>query len=458
MHPARTLAALVLGLGLALLPGCGDSRSRTAPGPEPPAVAVRVETARMEPVPVRVEAMGTVRARATTSVTSQVQGHVAEVAVREGERVRPGDLLVRLDEAEAAAGLARAEAARAAASHAREEAARAAVEAAAQEAEARAAVAEGRSALVALARAVDEAEAARAGAASQARLAGTTLERYRQMYAERALAPQEYDEVVAREQGARAELARADARLAAARAMLAQQEARLVRAERGAEAAQARRGAAESRTAGADARVREAEADAARARVHLGYTRVTAPGAGLVVAKTVEVGDLAVPGRPLLRLDDASAYRLEVPLASSWASRVRPGQAVAVVIDDLGPAPLHGQVAEVLPEADPATRTVTVKVGLPPAPGLRTGQSGTAWFEAGQAEALRVPTAAAVERGQLTGVFVVEGGNVARLRLVTLGARADDRVEVLSGLRAGEAVVVAGVEQLGDGARVRVGP
>jgi RND family efflux transporter MFP subunit len=205
---------------------------------------------------------------------------------------------------------------------------------------------------------------------------------------------------------------------------------------------------------GADARIREAEAESRRARVELGHTRIVAPGPGVVVERTVEVGELATPGRALLRVDDPSGYRLEVPLASEQAARIPPGHPVEVRVDALGDGRLLGRVGEIVPEADPATRTVMVKVDLPPSPGLRSGLYGTARVELGRAERLRVPAGAVVERGQLSGVYVVDEHRVARWRLVTLGGRRDDRVEVLSGLAPGDAVVVDGVSRMADGTRV----
>jgi RND family efflux transporter MFP subunit len=301
---------------------------------------------------------------------------------------------------------------------------------------------------------VEEAAAALAAAESQAALAQTTLGRFRQMYEERALSQQEYDEVVARERTARAEAGRARARLEVARAALEQHRSRISGAEHAVEAARLRTEGLARRMQGADARIREAEAESRRARVGLGHTRIAAPGPGVVVEKTVEVGELATPGRALLRVDDPSGYRLEVPLASEQAARVRPGHPVEVRVDALGDGRLAGRVGEIVPEADPATRTVMVKVDLPPSPGLRSGLYGTARVELGRAERLRVAAGAVVERGQLSGVYVVDEHRVARWRLVTLGGRRDDRVEVLSGLAPGDAVVVDGASRIADGTRV----
>lgn len=458
MREGRGVRALVGALGICALAGCREATPPAERATERPAVAVRVQTVRPEPVPVDREVPGTVRARTTTVITSTLQGYIVEVRVREGSRVAAGDLLVRLDDAEVSAQVARAEAARQAAVAARDEASQALAEGRAREAEAAAALAEARAGLDGLGRAVEEAEAALAAAESQAALASITLGRYRQMFEERALSQQEYDEVVARDRTARAEVQRTRARLEGARAALVQHRSRIAGAERAVEAARVRVDGLARRVTGAEARIQEAEAEGRRVRAQLGYTRIAAPGPGVVVEKTVEVGELATPGRSLLRLDDPSGYRLEVALPSAQAARVRVGQPIPVRLDGVGDGPLAGRVAEIVPEADPATRTVTVKVDLPPTPGLRSGLYGTARVELARAERLRVPVAAVVERGQLTGVYVVEGERVARWRLVTLGPRRDDRVEVLSGLAPGDAVVIDGADRLADGTRVEPRP
>lgn len=113
-------------------------------------------------------------------------------------------------------------------------------------------------------------------------------------------------------------------------------------------------------------------------------------------------------------------------------------------------------MAEIVPAADPASRTVTVKLDLPPAPAMRSGLYGRARFALGRAEVLLVPARAVVERGQLTTVFVVGDDQRARLRLVTVGRRRGELVEALAGLAANERVAAEGVEGLKDGQRVEV--
>ncbi|MBI2962617.1 MAG: efflux RND transporter periplasmic adaptor subunit [Deltaproteobacteria bacterium] len=202
-----------------------------------------------------------------------------------------------------------------------------------------------------------------------------------------------------------------------------------------------------------EARYRAAQADAAAARAAASYARIRSPIDGVVAAKTVEIGSLAAPGVPLLTIEDDSAYRLEVPVEESRLAAIRPGQAVEAAVDALG-ADLSGRVAEIVPAADARSRTFVVKIDLPADPRLRSGMFGRARFAGAPTTALTVPSSAVVERGPLTALYAVDAGDTARLRLVRLGRRFDERVEVLSGLEAGERVIAERAAGLRDGLRV----
>jgi RND family efflux transporter MFP subunit len=203
-------------------------------------------------------------------------------------------------------------------------------------------------------------------------------------------------------------------------------------------------------------RIAHALAQLRISEVTLSDTRIATPATGVVVSRRVEPGNLAVPGQPLLILDDPRRYRLEVEVGESAMGWVRLGQSVPVTLDSIGRA-LDGRVVEIVPAADPGSRSVTVKLELPVLPELRSGLFGRASFPAAERLALLVPGAALVERGQLTGVYVVDGQSVARLRLVTAGPRRGDRVEILSGLSPGERIVTQGAERVADGTRVEAG-
>jgi RND family efflux transporter MFP subunit len=168
---------------------------------------------------------------------------------------------------------------------------------------------------------------------------------------------------------------------------------------------------------------------------------------------------MAAPGVPLLTIESGTDYRLEAAVQESQINNIHLRDQVRVQIDALGPQELAGTVVEVVPTADPASRTYLVKISIAPPDGnqqiIRSGLYGKARFIIGQTQALTIPRKAVVERGQLTSVYVVDQSGVARMRLVKTGKTYTDRVEMLSGLSEGEQIVIDGVEAVSDGSRVR---
>ncbi|MBP1729083.1 MAG: family efflux pump rane fusion lipoprotein, partial [Deltaproteobacteria bacterium] len=137
----------------------------------------------------------------------------------------------------------------------------------------------------------------------------------------------------------------------------------------------------------------------------------------------------------------------------SMATRIRPGSAVQITLDSLGSS-FAARIVEIVPAADPASRTYTAKVPLAQQ-GLKSGMFGRGAVALGTAvNSISVPKKSVVERGAMNSVWVVDSGNIARLRLVKIGRAINERVEILSGLSAGERVVVSGVEKVSDGAKV----
>jgi RND family efflux transporter MFP subunit len=184
------------------------------------------------------------------------------------------------------------------------------------------------------------------------------------------------------------------------------------------------------------------------------YAKLAAPFSGVVITRSVEPGNLATPGAPLLTIEQDGLYRLEASVDESKLASVRIGQAVEVVID-ASDRKLNARVSEIVPSVDAASRTYVVKVDLPAASQMRTGMFGRAIFPLGAQTVVAIPLAALTERGQLQSVFVVEEG-VAHTRLVTTGRRTSAAAEVLSGLSPGERVVAPVPVGLQDGAKVEV--
>jgi multidrug efflux pump subunit AcrA (membrane-fusion protein) len=268
---------------------------------------------------------------------------------------------------------------------------------------------------------------------------------------------------LAADQGAKAaaaELRAAEAGLALARAShdrIAGLEAKRSATAQELDEATATLRSAEARAAGASARalqatsaVESARAAGDQASTTESFTTITAPFDGLVTEKMVEPGNMASPGVPLLRLEDTRAFRLEVRVDESRIDQIRSGDRVPVFLG-AGNPPINGQVVELSRAVDADARAFLVKIALPDAPGMRSGEFGKARFGGTPRRALTVPSAAIVRRGQLTSVFVVDG-DVARVRLVSLSES-----EVLAGLTESEVVIVSPPSGVADGRRVAVG-
>ena len=199
------------------------------------------------------------------------------------------------------------------------------------------------------------------------------------------------------------------------------------------------------------ARAQEAEASTVADR-----TLLRAPFAGVITAKLVNVGETALPGRPLLTLESRAANRFEAEVPETASDGLAIGQLLPVRIEGLG-RELEGRIAEIHPSSDDATRARLVKIDLPETPGLRSGQFGRVLLATGRAVTVTVPSDAVVRQGQLETVFVVESGAV-RLRLVRCGREVDGRTQISSGLSGGETVALAGGAELVDGQRVQESP
>lgn len=195
---------------------------------------------------------------------------------------------------------------------------------------------------------------------------------------------------------------------------------------------------AQAELAGSRQAVEEAEA------AH-SYATVRAPFDGRVMHRMVETGDTAVPGNPLLHLYDSDALRMEAQVRESLAIQLAPGDRLRVRIDALD-LTLPSTVDMIVPAADPGSRSFVVKTTLPPLPELYPGMFGRLLIQAETEEHVSIPVSALRRVGQLEYVLVAVDGNALR-RYVRIGAaRHEGRMEVLSGLRPGEWVVLPPTE------------
>jgi RND family efflux transporter MFP subunit len=264
---------------------------------------------------------------------------------------------------------------------------------------------------------IAETENSIAAAKANLDLAKVTAQRMKDLYEKRSISQQEFDETYAKLQTAQANY----------------------------EMAKARRTELTDRIAQSDASLQEAQ-------VSRSYTAIRAPFSGVITARNVEPGALAVPGTSLLTIEAGNGYRLHAYVEESRLSLVHLKDKVNVSLD-APPGDLQGQVGEISPSSDSSSHSYRVKIDLPSTAALHAGQFGHVSFSAGNKQAIAVPLAAVVETGQLTSVFV-DDGSVARTRLITLGKKYEGQVEVLSGLQAGEQVIYPVPVGLTDGDKV----
>jgi RND family efflux transporter MFP subunit len=249
---------------------------------------------------------------------------------------------------------------------------------------------------------------------SELTLAESTFRRYQILHEKGIVSPQEFDEKKARQQSA---LARHDL---------------------------------------AQAVLEQTKAEVTQARTTLEYTRILAPFNGIVAERRLDPGALASPGVPILTVENLSRYRLEASVNENELGYLHLGEQVPVLIDALGNPEMKGRVAQIVPAADPGSRTFLVKIELPTDTRLRSGLFGRAQFARGERQSMVVPRTAVVDRGQLQGVFVLDQNKVASLRYLTLGKVYGTNAEVLSGLQSGDRLVANPGELDLSGKRIEV--
>lgn len=316
---------------------------------------------------VRLSFAGALVPSARAEISTKVMGFVSQLRVKEGDFVRKGELLLRVDQRETQAQ----------------------VESARQ--------------------GVVQAQKNYASALANFEAARETYERYRKLLEQKAVTQHEFDLIEARFRAAKAQLESAEAAIESAKQNLK-----------------------------------------ATSSV-LSYTEIRAPFEGYVVVKEVDVGDIARPGFPLLVIE-RPPYRAEVSLPERFIGKVRLGDKLEVYVPSLKRS-FSGKVVEVEPSVEPSSRTFRVKVGLE-GEGLKGGMFVEVFLEEPTGRTILVPESGVYRRWDFTGVWVVRPDNTLELRMVRLGRRIGEMVEVLSGLSEGERIVIRGLERACEGCKV----
>lgn len=217
-----------------------------------------------------------------------------------------------------------------------------------------------------------------------------------------------------------------------------------------------------------------ATAEEQDASAQLSWTKVVAPFSGRIASKGVRKGDVVQPGAPLLSVVDAGRLQVVAHVPDTWSGSLHPGLPVRFSVKGVD---LDGKIRDLSPQSDPVAHTVTVKVlldgrTLPSSLlspdrnmkgkegryglggfGSLVGMYGKLSVPVEKEETLWIPRSAVIDHEGLQEVFVVASGH-AELRYVRTGREVSGNVEILSGLRAGETLVVSPPGVLSDGADV----
>jgi membrane fusion protein, multidrug efflux system len=309
---------------------------------EAAAIEGRVVPVRVVTIPLSESAVGTIRAVHETSIGSKLLARVMEVDLKAGQKVKKGDVLLRLDDTDLRAKLQQAGAA------------------------------------------VGSAEAAYNQTAGDEK-------RYAQLVKSKTISQQQYDNALAALQSAEAD-------------------------------------------------VRRAQAAVNEVQAALDWATICAPIDGTVIDKKVDVGDMVTPGQMLVTLFDPTRMQLVASVRESLTRRLQVGQTIGVQVEGLNKQ-CSGTVSEIVPEAQSASRSFQVKVTGPCPTGIYSGMFGRILIPLQEERVLVIPRRAVREVGQLELVDVVKNGRPSRLPIRT-GRTFDEDVEVLSGLREGEEVVL----------------
>ncbi|WP_298220159.1 efflux RND transporter periplasmic adaptor subunit [Halothiobacillus sp.] len=196
-----------------------------------------------------------------------------------------------------------------------------------------------------------------------------------------------------------------------------------------------------------------AQAGLKQAESQLTYVKISAPFSGTITSRTVDAGQMATPGFPLLTLQGSGQKQVEVQLTSQAFATLKPGEPVTVRYTDFQGEQhqFQGLVERMVDATDPVTHTHTVKIGVPENVNVRSGNYVVVEIAVAHENGMLVPLSAIHDRGGIRGVFVLDDQNRAWFRMVRLGHVIDGKQEILSGLVSGERIVTQSDDRLQNG-------
>ena len=186
-------------------------------------------------------------------------------------------------------------------------------------------------------------------------------------------------------------------------------------------------------------------------------TRLISPLSGVVTARNYDPGDVALQ-LPVLTIESINPVKVKLNVSERYYSEVKIGMPVEVQVDALGEQVFEGKISLIYPTIDPISHTFTVEVTVPNGNQmLRPGMFARARMNFGSNDRPLVSDRAVLKQvGSNDRYVFVENNGRAVYTLVELGARIDDRYEIISGLNTGDRVVIHGNSNLIDGSEIEI--
>lgn len=213
---------------------------------------------------------------------------------------------------------------------------------------------------------------------------------------------------------------------------------------------------AEQVRAGAEASFARAQANLTKAIEQRGYAELKADFSGVVTAVSAQVGQVVAPGQSVITIARPDVREAVVDIGTDFPVTLTAGMPFTVNLQVLPDVQVEGQVREIAPQADSATRTRRVRIALnDPPPVFRLGTTVTARPSHNQSAALWVPGTAVLSKNGEDFVWVVEPAGTVSLRKVDASSE-EDGIRLTGGVAAGARIVTAGIHSLKPGQRVRI--
>ncbi|MCL5056319.1 MAG: efflux RND transporter periplasmic adaptor subunit [Firmicutes bacterium] len=361
--------AAMTAASLLFLSGC-ITHPLEKPVPQRPVIqGVKIQTVKKQIITSYNKVVGTIIPQKTARLSSKIMGRILSITASQGEHVTQGTALVFIS-------------ARAIQNKEKE------------------ALNHYKQSLFAL----EEAE-------QEKKLALVTWKRYRNLFAQKAISPQEMDEISTKKKLADLELSQAESAVKMGKSSLNQ------------------------------------------TKIMLSYSEIDAPFSGIVIKKIAHSGDMAIPGSPLLILEDNSEYFLKAHPEENLLPVLKKGMKIQVKIPSFSKT-IEGEIVRINPVVNPETRTFPIKISLK-GKGLKSGVYATAEIPDGKKRVILVPEKAIVRKGDLTGVYTINSQGIVSYRLVQTGNRIKGSTEIASGLRPGDRILVQGLSHVIDGGIIK---